>query len=196
MKQLFKLLLVSLAGLVLLGCAHPITMNPDWAGIQAKNIVKIDRQVAYYISDANRALEVTTSGGGGDMVRYFPYRDIEPGFYKALSDVFRGVTKVQNPKDLEALRKSGISLLITPEVSTSSSSSSLVTWPPTQFTVTLSCVVTDAAGQTVHKLVVTGSGNAEFAEFAGNHSLAAVRASTDALSKLLKALGETPELRR
>jgi hypothetical protein len=31
------------------------------------------KKAAYYISDEDRAREVTTPGGGGDKVRYFPY---------------------------------------------------------------------------------------------------------------------------
>ncbi len=196
MKQLIKLILTGLTCVVLFGCAHPISLNPDLASIQAKGTVPIDRKVGYHVSDANKALEVTTAGGGGDKVRYFPYRDIEPGFYKALSEVFRGVSKIKNPKDVNEIHASGISLLIVPEVSTSSSSPSLLTWPPTVFTVNLVCTITDSTGQPVRKLTVVGNGNAEFSEFKGNFSLSAVRATNDALAKLIVALGEAPEVRK
>lgn len=196
MKQLAKIVLISLACGMLFGCAHPITMNPDLSSIQAKDITPISKKVGYYISDANRALEVVSAGGGGDKVRYFPYRDIEPGLYKALAEVFSGVTKAKNPQDASDLSRSGISLMIVPEISTTSSSPSPFTWPPTLFSVTLACTVTDPAGQAVHKLSVTGTGSAEFDEFKSNFSLAAVRASNDALSRLIKALGEAPELRK
>ena len=149
MKQVAKLLLASLACIALFGCAHPITLNPDLATIQAKGSPLIDKQVGFHISDASKAQEITTPGGGGDKVRYFPYRDLEPGIYKALTEVFRSVSKVKDPKDLESLRTSGISLLIVPEITTTSASPSPFTWPPTQFSVTLACTVTDAAGKPV-----------------------------------------------
>jgi hypothetical protein len=171
-------------------------MNPDLASIQAKGITTIDKQVGYHISDASKAVEVTTPGGGGDKIRYFPYRDIEPGFYKALAEVFRGVSKVKDPKNTDDLRQNGIALLIVPEIKTTSSSPSPFTWPPTQFSVTLTCTVTDAAGKPVQKLSVTGNGKAEFDEFKSNFALAAVRATNDALAKLVTALGEAPELRK
>lgn len=196
MKQVAKLLLASLACIALFGCAHPITLNPDLATIQAKGNPLIDKQVGFHISDASKAQEVTTPGGGGDKVRYFPYRDLEPGIYKALTEVFRSVSKVKDPKDLESLRTSGISLLIVPEITTTSASPSPFTWPPTQFSVTLACTVTDAAGKPVRSFSVTGNGKAEFDEFKSNFSLAAVRASNDALSRLVTVLGESPELRK
>lgn len=195
MKKIVKLIIVSLACVVLFGCAHPISMNPNLANVQVKDIAPIDRQVGFYISDANKALEVTTAGGGGDKVRYFPYRDIEAGFYKALAEVFRGVSKVKEPTMTDDMRKSGISLLIVPEISTTSSSPSPFTWPPTQFTLTLSSTVFDAAGRVLRKVTVVGEGKAEFDEFKGNHSLSAVRASNDALSKLIVALARSLDLR-
>lgn len=187
---------VLLACVFLFGCAHPISMNPDLALVSGNEAKIIDKQVGYHIPDALRSLEVTTPGGGGDKVRYFPYRDIEPGFYKALSGTFRGVTKIQNPKNADALKSSGISLLITPEITTSSSSASPFTWPPTLFTVTLVCAIADPSGAPVETIKVTGEGRAEFDEFKSNFSLAAVRAANDALGKLIKALNESPSLRK
>jgi hypothetical protein len=195
MRQLLKFLLVAAACGILLGCAHPINMKPDLAKLQDNGVKPIDKKVGYYISEANLALEVTTPGGGGDKVRYFPYRDIEPGIYKALSSVFGSVSKIKNPKDAEELRNSNIALLISPEVSTTSSSPSPFTWPPTLFTVTLVSAITGEQGQTLRKISVTGNGKAEFDEFKSNFSLAAVRAADDALAKLVKALSEVPELR-
>jgi hypothetical protein len=185
-----------LACVFLLGCAHPISMNPDLALVSAASSKVIDKQVGYHIPDALRSLEVTTPGGGGDKVRYFPYRDIEPGLYKALAESFHSVSKIQNPKDLASLKNSGISLLITPELTTNSSSASAFTWPPTLFTVTLVCAITDSSGSPVETVKVIGEGRAEFDEFKSNFSLAAVRASNDALGKLIKALNESSVLRK
>lgn len=195
MKRLLTLLGSITVLLALFGCAHPITMNPDLAAVKAQKPAVVDRTVGYYIADASRAIEVTTGGGGGDKVRYFPYRDLEPGFYKALSESFRDVRKIQNPADATAVAASGISLLITPEISTISSSESLLTWPPTQFTVNLVCKITDTKGVLVTEVRVSGYGQATFDEFKSNFSLAAVRASNNALGLLIKALGETPALR-
>lgn len=192
----FAKFLFSIATCVaLFGCAHPISMTPESTSVSADSSARINKQVGYHISEASRALEVTTAGGGGDKVRYFPYRDMESGLYKALGEVFTGVTKVSNPKDTAAISASGITLLIVPEISTTSSSSSMVTWPPTQFSVMLNCTVVDAKGQNMTTIRVEGNGLAEFSEFKSNFSLAAVRASNDALKKLVKALAESRELR-
>lgn len=151
----------------------------------------LDKKAGYHISAASKALEVTTPGGGGDKVRYFPYRDLEPGLYKALGVVFRDVAKINNPTDAAELSASGIQLLITPEITTNSSSESALTWPPTVFTVTLSCQIKDMQGKTLDSLRVEGRGQAEFSEFKSNFSLAAVRASDDALAKLIVALRQS-----
>jgi hypothetical protein len=196
MKRLLNLAVATAACVFLFGCAHPISMNPDLTTVVAPAETKpIDKKVGYYIADSLRTLEVTTPGGGGDKVRYFPYRDIEPGLYKALSEVFTGVSKVQS-KDPVALKTGGISLLIVPEITTNSSSDGAFTWPPTQFTVNLVCTITDASGSPVKTIRVSGEGAATFGEFKSNFSLAAVRATNEALAKLIKALGESPELRK
>ena len=131
---------ISLAAALVLslgGCAHPISMAPNLDAIPtaAGKSTPSKKKVGFYIADSATAQEVTTPGGGGDKVRYFPYRDLEPGLYKALGTVFRDVTKIKNPADAAEIRASGIQLLITPEITTDSSSSSPFTWPPTAFTV-------------------------------------------------------------
>jgi hypothetical protein len=195
MKRLFRSALAVVSCLVLFGCAHPISMNPDLAKVAAPaGTTPIDKKVGYYMQDSLRTLEVTTPGGGGDKIRYFPYRDIEPGLYKALSEVFASVSKVKDPKDTAALQANGISLLISPEITTNSSSESLLTWPPTQFSVNLVCTVTDPKGAPLETIRVKGEGGATFDEFKSNFSLAAVRATNDALSKLIKALGASSQL--
>jgi hypothetical protein len=185
-------------------------MNPDLDSIQARDLAPIDKHVGYHISEAKRRLEVATAGGGGDKVSYLPYRDIEVGFYKALTKVFRGVSRIKNPSDTNEIHARGVSLLIVPEISTASSSSSPVTWHPTSFTVNLTCTITNSTGQPVRKLTVTGTGKMDFSEFKGDtfrvgvhatnealpNSLAAVRATNDALNKLITALSEAPELRK
>jgi hypothetical protein len=197
MKRFVATVFAITACVFLFGCAHPITMNPDLAVVAAPAGGKmIDKKIAYALPDALKATEVTTPGGGGDKVRYFPYRDIEPGLYKALSEVFTGVTKVQDAKDTAAIKASNAAFLIAPQITTTSSSSSAFTWPPTQFSVDLVCPVTDTDGKLIQTFRVSGNGNASFDEFKTNLSLAAVRASNDALVQLVKALATSPELRR
>lgn len=178
------------------GCAHPISMNPDLAAISGDRSAVIPKSVGYHIPESAKALEVTTPGGGGDKIRYFPYRDIEPGLYKALGEAFASVTRVQDPGNAAAMAGSGIQLLITPQIRTDSSSDSVFTWPPTRFTVDLACTVTDAQGQPVDVVRVSGQGQATFDEFKANFALAAVRATNQALDKLIRALTDSPRLRQ
>ena len=85
--------------------------------------------------------------------------------------------------------------MLTPEITTESASDSVMTWPPTQFTVNLNCRITDLAGKEVDTVRVSGYGRATFDEFKSNFSLAAVRASTDALNRLSQALRDSAKLR-
>ena len=195
MKRISVLGLVIALCLELSGCAHPISMAPDLAAVEKlASGPLIDRKVGYYLSDASRATEITTPGGGGDKVRYFPYRDLEAGLYKTLGTVFRDVAKVSSADDAVAIREGGLSLLLKPEISTTSFSDSVVTWPPTLFVVKLTCVVKDAQGKTIDTISTEGSGRAEFTEFKADFSLAAKRASNEALKNLAQALRQSPAL--
>ncbi len=176
------------------GCAHPINIQPNTATLQASAAAKIDRRVGLVITEADRKLEVTTPGGGGDKVTYLPYRDLETGLYIAMSQVFSNVVRLAAADDPKA-KAEAVSLIVTPRITTSSYSDSALTWPPTQFTVELTCKVVDAQGQPVTEVRVVGDGRASFDEFKSQFSLSANRAADDALAKLVKALGETPALR-
>ncbi|MFZ2266738.1 MAG: hypothetical protein WAV95_04090 [Azonexus sp.] len=178
------------------GCAHPLTIGPDIAKIERSgNQQPIDKHVAYYIAADSRDKAVTTPGGGGDLVTYSPYRDIETGYYKMLSNVFKGVTLLKTPNDTEAIGKNGVLYIITPEVSTDSSSPSPFTWPPTKFTVNLTCNIVDTTGKTIKAASVRGEGQAEYNEFKSDFSLSGRRATLDALLKMQDVLFNMPELR-
>src|SRR5262245_53881342 len=127
-----------LAAAVLAGCAHPMTIKPDLAAISKVTVPessRIPKSVGLYISEADKAKLVTTPGGGGDKVRYTPYADLETGIYKVLSDVFQSVTVLTAP--VEAAAKGNITLVVQPEVVTDSTSSGILTWMATDFTVTI-----------------------------------------------------------
>jgi hypothetical protein len=190
MKLFTSILFVAL---LLTGCAHPLVISPDISKIERDSGAQvINKHVGYYISE-DREKEVTTAGGGGDKVKYKPYKDIETAFYKMLSNVFTKVSALKSEKD-PAIAGGGISYIISLDVSTNSSSSSLFTWPPTTFGVNLNCSIKDEAGKDVKTILVTGEGSAEFDEFKSDFSLAGKRASQDALLKMQRALLSTPEL--
>jgi hypothetical protein len=179
----------------LAGCAHSIVISPDLSKIsRSDSDPQIKQNVGYYIAEDAHAKQVTTPGGGGDKVSYLPYRDIETSFYKMLSNVYDTVTKMKSPTDAAAISKSNIGYVITPELTTNSSSPSAFTWPPTQFTVDLTCKITDPAGTLIATKKVSGHGNAEFDEFKHDHGLAAKRAAQDALLKMQNELMGVSEL--
>jgi hypothetical protein len=174
---------------VLSGCAHNITISGDSSTLTTgAKPQQIDKVVGLVITDEQRMQDVTTPGGGGDKVTYKPYRDLEFPIYLELSRTFKDVVKLSAPPDEAVARSKGISYVITPQIATDSSSPSIMTWPPTDFSVTLTCSVADPSGKLIAKPVVHGSGHAEFDEFKHNLGLAAQRATVDAVSKLPAAM--------
>jgi len=181
----------------LVGCAHPMVIAPDTSGLQVvSGDQKINKKVGYYLADDKRILEVTTPGGGGDKVTYKPYADTETAVYQMLGSVFSGVTVLKSSDDAAAIEKNGLSYVISPQLVTDSSSSSALTWPPTAFTVEMTCMITDAKGAPVASPMVKGEGKAEFSEFKSDFSLSGKRAAQDAILKMQAALLAAPELRK
>jgi len=163
------------------GCAHNITIAPDAASLMpAKKPDQINATVGLVVTNAMRIKETVTPGGGGDKVAYKPYHD--------LSQTFKKVVKFDEAPNEAAARAKGLMYVITPEIATSSSSPSLLTWPPTDFSVTLTCTVSDPSGKIIAKPQVTGSGHAEFDEFKHNFGLSADRATIEAVKKLPDAI--------
>lgn len=183
--------LAALAALV--GCAHPITINPDVKNITGSGTPKVEKSVAYYVSAEDMKREVTTEGGGGDKISYFPYRDLDTSIYKSLSEVYTSVIKLETPNAAAGANKP--TLVFTPVFATKSSSASPFTWPATDFSVEMTCKVADASGAAVTQIAVTGTGKATFDEFKTDHGLSSRRASEDAMKQFVKALESTPQLR-
>ena len=179
---------VVLCALVLTACAHPISIAPDLSKLEAPASPPKQGTVGLYISPEDRARQITTPGGGGDKVSYFPYRDLESGIFKVLGNVYERVIVVSSPTDIEGLVKGGVSVVARPQITTQSSSESAFTWPPTFFQVQLSCTITDISGTKIVETFVTGTGNAEFSEFKSDYSLAGKRASHDVLAKTQSAI--------
>jgi hypothetical protein len=190
-----RLGLLALA-IALAGCAHPITLTPDNHAIAAAKVEQSPRNVGYYLSAENRDKEFVTLGGGGDKVSHHPYRDLEPGLYLVLSNVFANVTSLKSANDAETIRNKNISFVFVPTVVPASSSDGVLTWPPTNFSINIDCVAYDATGKQIAVTSVQGLGLATFSEFTKmGYGLAGQRAATDALLKLQDALGKSPEFK-
>lgn len=186
-------LLLTLA-LWLGGCAHPLTLSPNLSAISGTAGTKIDKRVGLLVTDAERQIQVTTPGGGGDKVTYFPYRDLEPALYVALSESFSAVARVASFSDPKVAAER-LHYVVKPSVQTTSFSDSLLTWPPTVFTIELVVKVNDTAGSQVTEVRVFGEGRASFDEFKSQPALSANRAAEDAVKKLIQALRSSPALR-
>lgn len=195
MKRFFHAVWLTLFVAFVSGCAHPISLTGDVASLAGTGKAKIDKAIGLNITEDNRKLEVTGPGGGGDKVRYQPYRDIETGLYVALSESFSRVARINGPTDPK-VKAETLNFVLTPSMATTSFSPSLFTWPPTIFTIELTCKISDPEGKPVTEVRAMGEGRAEFDEFKADFSLSAKRAADDVLKKLVKAIGEAAALLR
>jgi hypothetical protein len=170
---------------LLTGCAHPIIITPDAQKISSNLSSHDNREynVGYYISPKDKSLEVTTLGGGGDNIRYFPYRDIEAGYKAMLSNVFESVTTLDSIDKGNAQLQNKVDIILTPKIITTSGSTGFFTWPPTNFSVDLTNTISTINGSIVSEPRVIGTGGASTSEKLSEHGIAGRRAIEDALLK-------------
>lgn len=167
------------------GCAHPLNISPDISAINKSTpVAKSTKSISYYFTE-NIEKEVTTPGGGGDSVKYRPYKELDTGIYKVLSDNFKSVVMQKGGVSQSKLENDLVAEIT---ISTNSSSSSAFTWPPTLFGVNISTDLLDTKTGKKEKILVVGEGRAEFEEFKSNFNLSAKRASEDALNKFGTAI--------
>lgn len=196
MRTLYLALSILTVSLVA-ACASPLAIGPDISKIERDaGTPLINKSVGYYIAADKREMSVVTPGGGGSKVTYQPYKDMETAIYKMLSNVFKEVRVLKGLNDAESVKQYSIDYVVTPVIITDSSSSGLLTWMPTRFTVNLTCNVTDGNGNPVASRTVIGEGTAEFGEIKSDFSLAGKRATQDAVLKMQGTLLHLPELRR
>lgn len=178
---------------VLAACSHSITIEPQTMPTRTESSL-VKKRVAYVMSDTERQKEITTSGGGGDKVSYYPFRDFEKALRETLRSIYDDVTLLKSASDAAAVRESGAQLIFSPQITTTSSSPSLLTWPPTKFTFEVACSVTDPSGAVVVELRVAGQGTSEFDEFKGDTGLSGKRATAQAMQKLREEIMGNPKL--
>jgi hypothetical protein len=175
-----------LAIAVLVGCAHAIKVAPDVMKVERTetNPARVTANAGYFIPPEVSSVEITTQGGGGDNVRYFPYRDFEGGYQKMLSNVFTSVVKLTSLTNIPNVSSNRIDYVVVPTIITSSGGSGFFTWPPTNFTVDLTCNIRDAVGTQIASPRVVGTGSADTGERLHDHGIAGARAMEDALVKM------------
>lgn len=195
MKYL-KIIFLSTLAISLFGCAHPIVISPDLAKIEreSNSLPRIKATVGFFIPVDAISLEVTTPGGGGDNVRYFPYKDLEAGYRHMLSNVFDNVVRLTSLNDSDEIAKNAIRFILSPDLITNSGSTGFFTWPPTNFTVDLTTNIRDVTKKSVDSPRVVGNGQStgSLEEFRlDGFGIAGRRAMEDALLKTQHILLET-----
>jgi hypothetical protein len=193
--QCFWRIPAAAALLVLLAaCAHPIVVSPLDTPLRVESKLS-PKKAAYVLTEADRNLEVTTPGGGGDKVSYKPYRDLEKAIRDALRAVYSDVIAVNSASDREAFRAHGVSHVFSPRITTTSDSPSAFTWPPTKFGIEMTSQVSDPSGAAITTIRTQSNGAAEFDEFKHDFSLSARRAATQLSEQFQKQVAADPLLR-
>lgn len=175
------------------GCAHPIVITPQLQMLETKSGPISTKNAGYFIAKSDREKQVITPGGGGDKVSYYPYKELEPALYKALTGVFNRVYTLESLDNKDYIAKQNIKFIFVPQIETASSSTGILTWPPTDFIVSIDCSAMDESGKILWKTKVNESGHAEYQEFLGDFALSAKRASEKAFKVFQDALVNAPE---
>jgi len=176
--------LVWMSLVLIIGCAHQVNITPPLNTLDGSAVKKIDKNVGYYIAPTELSKEVVTPGGGGDKIKYFPYKETEPALNKVLSNIFKNVYSIKSMDDKPFISSNNISYIFVPRIETDSSSESAFTWPPTKFVVALDCKANDGSGSIIWEKSIKGEGQATFDEFKHDLPLAAKRAVVKAFSNL------------
>lgn len=185
---------VALLSLVLAGCAHPINITPDSKAYE-QNLEPSKIPVGYFISESDREMQVKQSGGGGDKVTYYPYRELEPALQKVLFQAFIDTKKLSGPPTAQNMTASKIQYAFIPEFTTEAYSSGILTWPPTKFIVKCSIRALDTDGTTVWTGKYEGVGEATNSEWNGDFGLAGKRAAANVFKKMAEDIRNFPKFK-
>jgi hypothetical protein len=180
---------------VVVGCAHRIEITPALDALAVSGASKIDKNVGYYISPENLAKEVETPGGGGDKVKYAPYKESEPALKQVLSNAFREVYALPSPGDAEFIASKSISYVFVPTITTDSSSRSPWIWPPSDFTVSLDCRATDGSSRVVWETSVREEAHERLPDVYRDHARAGKVALQNAFLELQARILKAVEFR-
>jgi len=181
-----------LAIIFMSGCSHKISLSPSLNELREVKVGNnIDVNVGYYISNEDKKAEVTTPGGGGDKVKYTPYKDIEAALNTMLSRKFSRVYSLNSMNNKNIIETKNIKYIFTTNIHTNSSSSNILIWPPTDFSIDLTCKAVNTNNQKIWEETVSGKGYANSGELMENFSLSAKRATKEAFSKMLIQLEKT-----
>jgi hypothetical protein len=193
MKIIKYFLLIVLVALIS-GCAHKIDISPsnDKVTANSSEINQKDYSVGYYFDNIN--LEVISAGGGGDKVKYEPYKETESAFRAVLVKHFTKVYNIKSLTNKKFILDNNIKYIFTYKMNTYSFSESVFTWPPTKFSITLECKAVDREDNLIWNKVIMDDGYATYDEFKYDFSLAAKRASENVFKKLMIELNNVKEM--
>jgi len=145
--------------------------------------------VGYVISSQDMNREVITPGGGGDKVSYFPYKDLDYSLSRSLERIFSGARRLEQISQVD--NNLDMHLVLEPKITTDSSSSSFMFWPPEIFTITLNCDAYDRMKNRIFTATGTGHGNATPQDWRADFGIAGKRAMEDAIRILINNFDHT-----
>jgi hypothetical protein len=149
----------------LAGCATRIDIAPAPKAISDRTVTRINKVVGYYIPPAELDRKVSALVGDGLLIRYQPYKDLEPGVQRMLSTLFTKVVALRSINDRVAVNQDGLAYIFVPTIDTTTS-----TEPKTmtkggrdaKFDVAIDLRALNPDGSTVWQTRKVGRGGAEY----------------------------------
>lgn len=194
MKHFLRFIIIAIM-FCMVGCAHPINITPSLDTYTSEGITKVEKNVGYYISPYDLAKEVVTPAGGGDKVKYLPYKESEPVLKKVLSNRFANVFMISSLEDREFILSNKITYIFVPTIETNSSSRSSWIWPPSDFSISINCKGMDSSGNEIWQTTVRGESHLGLPQVYRDHALAAKIATQDVFSALFQEIVKAESLR-
>jgi hypothetical protein len=191
-----KLLLALVFALTLMNtaCSQLIVISPHASTTPSEGSKKVPKKVGMFISDANLAAETRHPHGGGDTVVYLPYRDLETPIFRVLQQSFQDAARLNDLND-SIITTDSLSILAIPKIETTSTSGIFGMWAPNEFSVTIRCEFLSATTRApIVEISATGKGTARAGELMNETSLAARRATQEAIEKFRQVLLEQTEV--
>jgi hypothetical protein len=174
----------ALAMAALTAYAHAASIAPDLDKIAREpSRAPMEAKVFYYIAPTDLDKQVTAQGPKGATLQFQPYKDIEAGFHKMLTNVFTDVSRIQAP---DPSQSDTFVYVVRMSMTTAVSPS------PGEMSVTLNCVVDDENGHEAAQIRVTGHGKSA----SGDVTVAGQHAAEQALLKMQKAMLAEPHLQQ
>lgn len=156
-RLIIKLQIIWIFVLILQSCTHTISLvNKEYDGI---NVNLANKNIAFILltDDLNKLYQPEKSGGGGESVEYYPYRDLKSSIE---SVPMYQVGRISFYTSLSLVDTSSFDYVIDLTISTDEEWNWLYKYP-VEFFISLNCIMANMELGTRHNFKVIGKGETD-----------------------------------